>query len=314
MNLKDRRSPKRRKPASKEGKEGRVVETVGRRVRVRDQVGDRICFLSGHRAVINDRVWWTDAPGTGGKITGVIERENLLRRLDVNGRERLLASNLAGMVVVVTPKRPDFNGALIDRYLVAASMCGIPAVICLNKVDLEIGPGVAEDLRSRSEQGFTVLHTSTKTQEGLDALKTFLSEESKPGHPFVLVGLSGVGKTSLVSALLPEQDVGPVGELSEHWEQGRHTTTHSRIFELSDGGELCDSPGIRTFSPSGLSPADVKQHFPGMGELCCQFRDCLHQVGQLGCEADKVIRPSTLSAYRRLLDFVTSHDRRVTRS
>ena len=139
------------------------------------------------------------------------------------------------------------------RYLVAASVSGLEAAICLNKADLEASDDVRNELSLWKSLGFTVLETSTKSGLGLTALTDFLSSESAVGSPWSLVGLSGVGKTSIVSMLLPNQDVGPIGEISEHWDQGKHTTTHSTIFELPEGGELCDSPGIRTFTPQALN-------------------------------------------------------------
>jgi len=118
------------------------------------------------------------------------------------------------------------------------------------------------------------------------------------------MGLSGVGKTSLVQALLPEQDVGPIGEVSEHWEQGRHTTTRSCLFELPGGGEICDSPGIRTFSPAGLTVEQVRDYYPGMGDIRCQFRDCLHREDEKGCTVEGEVNGRIIKAYRRLLVWV----------
>ena len=87
------------------GQPGRVVGTAGRRVVVRDEAGERVCYLSGQRAVVGDRVRWEEAPGTGGKLGGVEERERVLMRRDLRGKERLLAANLKGIIIVVTPER-----------------------------------------------------------------------------------------------------------------------------------------------------------------------------------------------------------------
>ncbi|MEC9464638.1 MAG: ribosome small subunit-dependent GTPase A [Myxococcota bacterium] len=296
---------RRAEHAARRGKPGQVVETVGRRVRVRDEAGERVCYLSGERAVIGDRVLWEEAPGTGGKLLGVLERETCLMRRDNQGHERILAANLAGLVVVASPVRPAFNASLVDRYLVAAGAAGLDMAICLNKCDLEVTEEIAGDLALRRELGFRVLQTSTKLEGGLDELRDFLAEVSTPERgPWALMGLSGVGKTSLVQALLPEQDVGPIGEVSEHWEQGRHTTTRSWFFALPGGGEICDSPGIRTFSPAGLTLEQVRDFYPGMGDLDCQFRDCLHREGQKGCVAESEVNERILKGYRRLLAWV----------
>ena len=307
-----------RKPKSKNSKssapkadahEGRVVETVGRCVNVRNDEGERVCYLSGQRAVVGDHVKFVDAPGMGGKLCEVLPRQTELKRRDPRGKERILAANLKGIIIVATPQQPEFNAGLVARYLVAASVSGLEAAICLNKADLEVSEQVRAELALWKSLGFTVLETSTKSGLGLTALTDFLQKESAVGAPWSLVGLSGVGKTSIVSTLLPEQDVGPIGEISEHWDQGKHTTTHSTIFALPEGGELCDSPGIRTFTPAGLEPETIRDHFPGFASVHCRFRDCLHREDEAGCVAEEQVASSLLTSYRRLLDYVTQHER-----
>ena len=287
------------------GKPGRVVETVGRRVRVADEAGDRVCYLAGKRAVVGDRVMWEEAPGTGGKLVCVLERESALYRRDNQGKDRVLAANLRGVVVVMSPQRPAFNANLMDRYLVAIAGAGLEAAICLNKIDLEVSTEVEAELALRASLGFPILRTCSTDGRGLEEVRSLIGANPSVGA-WAFMGLSGVGKTSLVAALLPEQDVGAIGEVSEHWEQGQHTTTYSKIFSLPQGGEVCDSPGIRTFSPAGLTREQVRDFYPGMGDLRCQFRDCMHREGQKGCEAPDLINPSMLKAYRRLLEWVES--------
>ena len=282
-----------------------MVETVGRRVRVADEAGDRVCYLAGKRAVVGDRVMWEEAPGTGGKLVTVLERESELRRRDNQGKDRVLAANLEGVVVVMSPARPAFNANLMDRYLVAIAAAGLKAAICLNKIDLEISEEVEAELALRESLGFPILRTCSKDGRGLSEVSELIGKHSDAGS-WAFMGLSGVGKTSLVAALLPGQDVGAIGEVSEHWEQGQHTTTYSKIFSLPQGGEVCDSPGIRTFSPAGLTREQVREFYPGMDDLRCQFRDCEHREGQKGCEAPEALNESMLKAYRRLLEWVDS--------
>jgi len=285
------------------GKPGRVVETVGRRVRVVDEAGERVCYLAGKRAVVGDRVMWEEAPGTGGKLVSVLERETELRRRDNQGKDRVLAANLQGVVVVMSPLRPAFNPNLMDRYLVAIAAAGLKAAICLNKIDLEISDEIEADLKLRASLGYSILRTCSKDGRGLAEVTELIGQESDAGS-WAFMGLSGVGKTSLVAALLPDQEVGAIGEVSDHWDQGQHTTTYSKIFSLPGGGEVCDSPGIRTFSPAGLTREQVRDFYPGMPDLRCQFRDCVHREGQKGCEAPAALNESMLKAYRRLLEWV----------
>jgi ribosome biogenesis GTPase / thiamine phosphate phosphatase len=280
---------------------GVVVATAGRQVIVRDPGvggGERSCVLAGQRAVVGDRVWWVDAPGSGGKLVAVEDRDNALVRADDRGREQVLAANLGGVLVVSAPQDPPFRAGLLDRYLVAASVAGVDAAVALNKVDLGVPDEVADELAVREAAGVPVLRASAATGEGLPELAALIAATERP---WALVGHSGVGKTSLVAALLPGEDVGEIGALSEYWGQGRHTTTHSRVFELPGGGAIVDSPGIRTFAPGRIDARSVRDHFPGVGPLPCRYRDCLHREDESGCVASEAVHPRVLASYRRLL-------------
>lgn len=275
-----------------------VVATAGRRVVVRDAEGERVCFLSGQRAVVGDRVEWVEARGEGGKLVSVAERDNALIRADDRGREQILAANLAGVLVVTAPREPPFRAGLLDRYLVAAGIGGLEARIVLNKVDHGVPDEVGAELRLREDAGVEVLRTSAVTGDGLDALRAVIGSTESP---WALVGHSGTGKTSLAAALLPGVDVGEIGHLSEYWGQGRHTTTGSRWFAVPGGGGLVDSPGIRTFAPGRLGPEEVRDWFPGVGPQTCKYRDCLHRPGEEGCVAEERVPAPLLGSYRRLL-------------
>lgn len=285
-------------------REGRVVAIAGRRVIVRDEEGERACFLSGQRAVVGDRVRWVDARGEGGKVTQVEPRDAVLVRADDRGREQILAANLAGLLVVASALEPPFRAGLVDRYLVAAGVGGMASVVVLNKIDLGVPAEVEAELALRPVR---VVRTSVTTAEGLDELRALLAAST---GPWALVGHSGVGKTSIVASLLPGEDVGPVGEISEYWGAGRHTTTGSRLFALPGGGEIVDSPGIRTFAPGRLVAEDVRRWFPGMTDLACRYRDCLHREGEQGCAADAEVAPGLLASYRRMLAEITAIDAR----
>ena len=121
------------------------METVGRRVNVRNAEGDRVCYLSGQRAVVGDQVKFVDAPGMGGKLCEVLERKTELKRRDPRGKERILAANLKGIIIVATPQQPEFNAGLVARYLLL-QVCPASTRLCLNKADLEIGQEVLDEL------------------------------------------------------------------------------------------------------------------------------------------------------------------------
>lgn len=282
-------------------RDGRVVETRGRRVLVADSEGERVCFLSGQRAVIGDRVTWVEARGSGGKIVGVKPRRTALERVDPKGRTQVLAANLEGLFVVVAGQEPPFRAGLLDRYTVAAAAAGLEVVVVLNKSDQGVPEEAEAELKLRVEHGLQVIRVSALLRHGLDAIAAHLADVQ---GPWAMVGHSGVGKTSLIAALLPETDVGPVGELSSYWGTGQHTTTQSRLFTLPNGGEIVDSPGIRTFTPGGLTVDTVRRYFPGVAVLDCRYRDCQHREGEDGCVAEATVPAGLLASYRRLLEDV----------
>ncbi len=259
---------------------------------------EHVCFLAGHRAVVADDVAWVPVPGEGGKIVGVEPRRTALVRSDLRGREQILASNLAGLLVVTAPVEPPFRAGLLDRYVVAAGAGGLAAVGVVNKVDQGMPPEVAEALAHRRDAGVELFEVSAHSGAGIEALTARLGTEGA----WALVGHSGVGKTSLARALLPGVDVGAIGDLSEHWGTGQHTTTGSRIFSLPSGAELVDSPGIRTFAPGRLEAEQIRRHFPAVCDVACRYRDCLHRPGEDGCDAEARVGAPLLASYRRLLD------------
>lgn len=291
------RAPKSRPVEA--GKPGRVIEIRGRRVLVRDSEGERVCFLSGQRAVVGDRVRWVEAPGQGGKLVGVDPRDNALCRVDFKGREQVLAANLAGLLIVATVDQPPFRPGLLDRYLVAAASSGLDALVLVNKCELPTPSEVDAAQSLRESVGVEFLRVSAHEGTNLDLLRAWLDQRADRG-PWALVGHSGVGKTSLAAALLPDADVGAVGDLSTYWGTGQHTTTGARLLPLGKA-EIVDSPGIRTFAPAGLSSHDVRLHFPGVCELQCGYRDCLHRAGEDRCAAEEQVEEPLLASYRRLL-------------
>lgn len=303
------------KRAEESGAPGEVIAIVGRRVTVRDTQGERTCFLSGQRAVVGDRVRWVEASGEGGKIVSVEPRDNALVRADERGREQVLAANLAGVLVICSPVEPPFRAGLVDRYLVAAGVSGLEAVVVLNKIDQGIPEEVSRELSLRREAGVRVLYTCAsgresaedRAGEGIAELGALIASANAP---WAMVGHSGVGKTSLAAALLPGIDVGEIGELSEYWGQGKHTTTSSRRFDLPSGGSLVDSPGIRTFAPGNIDAEDVRNYFPAMGPLPCRYRDCLHREGEQGCVVEAHVPQELIASYRRLLAEIERLDAR----
>jgi len=277
------------------------VETRGRKVLVRDDAGERDCFLAGHRVVVGDRVRWVPARGSGGKVTGVEPRRTVLRRMDLRAREQVLAANLQGLLVVASVREPGFRGALVHRYFAAALRDGLEVVVVLNKCDLGVPEEVEAHLALLAGE-LRWIHASARSGLGLGEVRALLAEAD---GPWALVGGSGVGKTSLIAALLPDKDVGAISAISEYWGTGRHTTTHTRQFALPGGGEIVDSPGIRNLTPVFYDPVDVRLHFPVVRHVRCRYRDCQHRPGEDGCEAEAQVPSVLLDSYRTLLAEVT---------
>ena len=297
--------------------QGRVVASHGRDATVIAADGTRIhCRLQGRRlaVVCGDRVRWLagHTEGGAGVIVEVLPRANLVARISSRGDAEPVAANLTQLVAVVAPvPSPDFG--LCDRYLAAAEWNGLAACVVANKCDLEDSGGtLAEPLSDYARIGYPVLHASKRTAGGVDALRERLT-----GGTSVLVGQSGVGKSSLINALVPGVEAA-VDEVTRASESGRHTTTTSSLYTLPSGGELIDSPGVRDFSPPLPAPRDVAGGFREIAALAaeCRFRDCLHRR-EPGCRvaaaAGAEVSARRLESYRRLLALAESLATRLRR-
>jgi ribosome biogenesis GTPase len=285
---------------------GRVVASHGRDATVADGAGRRVhCRLQGRRlaVVCGDRVRWSPGrtEGGAGVVVEVLPRRNLLARIDARGAAEPVAANLTQLVAVIAPvPAPDLG--LCDRYLAAAEWNGLEACVVAGKCDLpDEGGVIARALDEYARVGYAVVSASKRLEGGIDALRERLA-----GGTCVLVGQSGVGKSSLTNALVPGVKAA-VDEVSRASETGRHTTTTASLYALPSGGELIDSPGVRDYAPP-LPPArEIAGGYREIVELAggCRFRDCLHRA-EPGCAVAAAsgagkIAPRRLASYRRLL-------------
>jgi ribosome biogenesis GTPase len=261
--------------------------------------------------VCGDKVLWRLGKETLHSITGVIEavhdRDSVLSRPDVYDGLKPIAANIS-QILIVSSVLPAFNSDIIDRYLVAAEQTGITPVIVLNKTDLLTSipqaeqDEIATQLDIYRNIGYQVLFASSQSLNGIIELRAQLAQ-----HTSIFVGQSGVGKSTLVNALMPELGV-LTKEVSHNSGLGQHTTTVARLYHFSDGGDLIDSPGIREFGLWHLTPEQVCHGFiefePYLG--LCKFRDCKHQSDP-GCSLisagkNKKISPRRLASFQRILD------------
>ena len=231
---------------------------------------------------------------TNGVITGLEDRQNVFCRPAAGGQLKPVAANIDLVMVVLAPRPQPFLN-LLDRYLVAIESLGLRPLIVINKSDLiddQPDPVIETVLADYPQLGYPVYSVSSSRSSGLEALESALRNSTA-----VIVGQSGVGKSSLINALSPAV-AARVGELSSGAEKGTHTTTSARLFHLG-GFDLIDSPGIREFGLWHISPAELLEGFvefrPFLGH--CKFRDCSHR-DQPGCELIHAVEQGNVKAYR----------------
>lgn len=258
------------------------------------------------RPVCGDKVLWIAETENSNIIEAVLPRHSLLERPDGRGVMRTVAANIDRIAIIIAPK-PAFNEGLLDRYLVAAGIINVKTLIVLNKIDL-LGEAQRDDLHHRltvyKKLDYDIIETSTKKQHGLDDLLGKLA-----GHTSILVGQSGVGKSSLVNHLLPGITA-ETDNISGATGKGKHTTTSARLYHLPGGGHLIDSPGIREFGLTHASPADVRHAYPEITNAAghCKFNDCSHQ-NEPGCAVQQAINDNAIDAgrfkrYQRILETI----------
>jgi len=279
-----------------------VIATYGRHLLLRDAHGTlRKARPFGRELdiVCGDRVQ-CEQHGTELLVSAALPRARLLRRSTARGRSEPLAANLTQLAVVVAPlPAPDLF--LLDRYLCAAESIGAQALIVMNKDDIPESRQLREQLTPYVLLGYDLLSVSANpAQPAVPALLPALR-----GHTTMLVGQSGVGKSSLTRLVTQDDADIIIGELMRDAE-GRHTTTASRVYECRDGGRIIDTPGVRDFAPAidDLQPATL-----GFRELMrlagqCRFQDCRH-MQEPGCAvraaaADASMDPRRYESYRRL--------------
>jgi ribosome biogenesis GTPase / thiamine phosphate phosphatase len=206
------------------------------------------------------------------KVAGIGTRRTVLSRTDPGNPHRrlVIAANIELLVIVATLVEPAFRPGLVDRYLIAAGREGIRPLLCLNKSDLG-GDYAAADVFAIPK-----LRCSAATGEGLADLRELIG-----GNTAVLVGHSGVGKSSLLNALMGVVHAA-TGEVAAATGKGRHTTTGSRVYVLPNGGRIIDTPGIREFGLGDIDVQELAAAFPEFDASRCRFSDCLHG-GEPGC-------------------------------
>ncbi len=251
---------------------------------------------------VGEKVRFVPAPDGTGQIVEVLPRANTLARRgavpmpSAYAREQVIVANVDQVVPVMAAAHPAPKWNLLDRYLTLAASLSLPALVCVTKADLvpPDDPEFDEALAEYGRLGYPVALTSAVTSAGLDALR-----EALRGRVSVLLGKSGVGKTSLLNALEPGLGL-RVAEVSRATGKGRHATTQTQLFPLAGGGALVDTPGSREFGLWDIDPDELALYFPEMRPWVgtCRFGlDCRH-AEEPGCAIRRAVMAGQISPRR----------------
>ena len=292
---------------SRDTRSGLVVANFGAKLIVEDSNGV-LHRCAGRRKlgtlVCGDRVHWQGGDHQDGAVIALEPRQSELARPDKSGRKKTIAANI-DQVLIMTSPGTEFSTGLIDRYLITAENLGIHPLIIFNKIDLLEEDQLLEfkqQLAVYETIGYPVILTSSKTAHGLDALHPYLVNKTS-----IIVGKSGVGKSSLINQILPDAEA-RVGDISQATGKGTHTTTTARLYHLSGNkGDVIDSPGIREFGLWQITPHEVAHGFREFRDYAeqCRFRDCLHR-GEPGCAVAEAVAQGAIAntrytSYQRIL-------------
>ena len=270
--------------------------------------------LSGIRSTspvaVGDRVGFDLDDEAMGVIHTIEERENYLVRKSVNLSKQLhiIGANIDLVFLVITLKNPETFTTFIDRFLVSAAAFGIETVLLFNKMDqysekeLEI---VNELKELYTSIGYQSVLCSTKSGQGISELQNLMKD-----HTSIFSGHSGVGKSTLINTVAPELRL-KIGEISEQHGQGQHTTTFAEMFDLSFGGRIIDSPGIRGFGIADIDKEEIARYFKEFFKASenCKFNNCQH-LSEPGCAVKSELDEGVIaeSRYQSYLSMVLEEE------
>jgi ribosome biogenesis GTPase len=289
--------------------DAQVVATYGRRLELSLGGQERVpARVKGRRLrpVCGDRVTASRiAAEDEWLITSVRPRDNELTRPDLRGRTEVLAANVTVLVIVASPlPRPDWY--IVDRYLCAAELMGVKAIVVYNKTDLEQAGDERPALDDYARIGYPVVVTSAETGDGLERLRALLH-----GETAIFVGQSGVGKSTLINQLSAAAEH-RTADISRKTGEGKHTTVNSVLRRLEGGGAVIDSPGVRDYAPAIDAADRVVAGFREIEQTGhnCKYSNCRH-LREPGCAVKSSVESGEISprryeSYRRLLRLTES--------
>ena len=277
--------------------DGLVIKRFSRHAQVENRQGTLIhCSIRPtiDSLVAGDRVVWQEQ-GTGkGVIVSRYPRTSVLGRPDKQGLLKPIAANITQLIIVVAPK-PEISWSLLDSYLVMAEYLKLQVCIILNKTDLDESQLQHAIHQQYDPLGYSVLFTSRDNPAGYKELENTLNNQIS-----VFVGQSGVGKSSLIAKILPEQSSKiQTSEISSSSNLGCHTTSNSCLYHLPTGGALIDSPGVRELGLWHMPATDIaacyREFKPFLSK--CKFRNCNHRDAP-GCALLNALKNNEVSHHR----------------
>lgn len=276
--------------------DGLVLTRFSRHVELEDKGGNRIrCSIRPNLELLvaGDRVIWQPEGDKQGVVVSLYPRASVLARPTGVGLKKPVAANITQMIIVVAPK-PEISWPLLDSYLIMAETLKLHAVLVLNKTDLPCDALKESLKRDYDSLGYPVLFLSKSDPHSYERLKEALNHQIS-----VFIGQSGVGKSSLISGVLPHEENISTNTLSENSDLGQHTTSNSRYYHLPSGGALIDSPGVREFSLWTMDIASIAQGYCEFRPyiMQCKYRNCLH-VDTPHCAVIAALKLGTISKRR----------------
>lgn len=247
---------------------------------------------------VGDFVEFTAIEEKVGLISGIYDRKNYIirRSSNLSKQSHILAANLDLVVLVITIRYPETSTVFIDRFIASAEAYNVPACILINKIDLYADDEMqyAEALKTLYESiGYPVFMLSAIRPDSFDSFKQFLT-----GKTILTSGNSGVGKSTLINAILPES-LAKTGEISSYHNKGTHTTTFSQLYQLENGAQLIDTPGIKGFGTVDMEADEISHYFKEIFRTSekCRFTNCTH-VHEPGCAVLTAVENHQISLSR----------------
>ena len=283
---------------------GVIIRAFGKQFIARTEKGNLTCSVRVNvkrdsavdtAVVVGDNALLTQLSETEAVIERILPRQSAFFRPEkgLAGRKQTLAANIEQLVIVSSCSEPALKPRLIDRFVIAGDTGGLRPIVVINKADLGVS-----DLARTLRAGYEMIHipaviASAVTGEGLERLKKLLA-----GGKSLFVGHSGVGKSTLLNALLPGLNL-KTAELSEYSNRGRHTTTRVELHELPSGGFVLDSPGLKVLSLWKVEKKTLAQHFREFEQFAphCRFGDCAH-IAEPDCAVREAAEKGEIPYFR----------------